>query len=131
MFGVPSQVENVRLSREVINRRPALNVSWDAPSGDQDIERYEVKYRRLGPGTVWRFVNITGSPPATSTNLQNLGIGAAFQVLVRAWSEAGPGKWSNATDQLTYGGEFAHGVFVCILYTHGVAIQTYVYKKVQ
>ena len=117
MFGVPSQVENVRLSREVINSKPALNVSWDAPSGDQDIEQYEVAYRRLGPGTFWRFVNIAGSPPATSTNLTNLGIGAAFRVLVRAWSKAGPGKWSNGTDQLTYGGEFAHGLlmYVCML----------------
>ena len=73
----------------------------------------------------WRFVNVTGSPPATTTNLTNLGIGTAFRIVVRAWSEAGPGRWSDVAVLGTYGGEFVHGVHG----VHVVAMLIYKYKK--
>ena len=63
----------------------------------------------------WRFVNIAGSPPATTTNLKNLGIGTAYRLVVRAWSEAGPGKWSDLALLGTYGGELFHGLHIIIL----------------
>lgn len=103
---------NVHLSREVIDGGPALTVSWVAPSSDQDIKQYEVKYRRIGHGTAWDFVNITGSPLATTTNLSKLDSGRAYRVAVRAWSEAGPGQWSYLAVFSTYGGEFTHGVCI-------------------
>lgn len=91
-------------------------MSWSTPSNEQNILQYEVKFRRIGhiQYNLWRFVNITGSPPATTTNLKNLGIGAAFRVLVRAWSEAGPGKWSDVAVLNTYGGEFTHSCMQCL-----------------
>ena len=63
VLGAPAKVKNIHLSRELIDNRPALVVSWTAPSSDQAIVRYVVQYRRVGhvDANPWQSVNVCGT----------------------------------------------------------------------
>ena len=100
---VPAQVTGVSLSKEVRSGAPALRVTWDTPQSDVAISRYEVQYRS---GTQWKNAPvITVSPPATTTDLENLQAGTSYSVRVRAVSPIGDGDWSGDTMMTTYNGE--------------------------
>lgn len=108
VLGAPAKVKNIHLSRELIDNRPALGVSWTAPPSDQAIVRYVVQYRRVGHvhEHPWQSVNIAGLPLATATNLTGLRSSTKYWVRVRAWSEAVPGPMSGLVGETTYGSEF-------------------------
>ena len=79
-------------------------VTWDTPQSDVAISHYEVQYERSG--TQWKNTPvITGSPPATTTDLENLQAGTSYSVRVRAVSAIGNGDWSDDTMEMTYNSE--------------------------
>ena len=100
---VPDKVNGVSLSKKVRSGAPALRVTWDTPQSDVAISRYEVQYTS---GTQWKNTPvITGSPPATTTDLEGLRAGTSFSVHVRAVSAIGNGDWSSDAMEMTYNSE--------------------------
>ena len=100
LLTVPSRVNPPSLTKTVRSGKPAIRVTWNAPSSDRPITKYQVQYRRSGR-TNWRGMDAT----STSTTLVNLSAGTSYQVQVRAVSEIGVGSYSEIRTITTYRGE--------------------------
>ena len=98
LLTVPSRVNSPSLTKMVRSGRPAIRVTWNAPSSDRPITKYRVQYKN--GSTSWRGMD--ASPPTT---LENLSAGTSYQVQVRAVSEIGVGLYSEIKTITTYGGE--------------------------
>ena len=88
----PSKVTGVF---STIIETTSLNVIWAIPQSDMTITQYQVQYRTK-EATSWSSCPpVSGSPPATSTVVNELKSGFEYKVRVRAWSAVGAGKWSD------------------------------------
>ena len=106
---VPSQVGPPVLTKAASSGRPALGVTWTAPSSERNITKYKVQYRRSG-STSWSTKDVT----STSTTLENLSAGTSYQVHVRAVSDVGVGPFSVERAITTYQG--AYSITIIYLY---------------
>ena len=95
---VPSQVGPPVLTKAASSGKPALGVTWTAPSSERPITKYEVGYR-IGDAR-WSTEDVR-SPPTT---LENLSAGTSYQVQVRAVSDVGTGQYSLTRTITTYQG---------------------------
>lgn len=95
---------------ESLSEVVALKVECATPQAKHFLptEQYEVQYRRVGhlPVNPWHSVNITGTPPLTTTYLEGLRKKTAYWVRVRAVSAVGPGRRWHMQQYITSGGEF-------------------------
>ena len=102
----PSRVSGVFVTKTVESGKSALIVNWTTPQSDLTISQYEVHYKRSGT-TSWNSTTpLSGSPPATSTNLTGLDAGTEYNVRVRAVSAVGAGMWSVEHTERTFDSEF-------------------------
>ena len=99
LCSVPSQVGPPVLTKAASSGKPALRVTWTAPSSDRPITKYQVQYKRSS-STSWIPKDVT----STSTSLENLFAGTSYQVQVRAVSDVGAGKYSPIRIITTYQG---------------------------
>ena len=88
------------VSKAVHSNRPALRVTWIPPQSDVVITLCQVQYRRVG--TSWGAVSRVTSGSITSTVLQALSVGTAYQVRIRAVSVIGNGSWSSVESVTTF-----------------------------
>ena len=102
----PSQVTGLSLSKAVRAGSPALKVNWTASQSEVPISWYTVEYRKSGAAFRGNALNISGSPPLTSTFLIQLTVGTEYNVRVRAVSTVGNGMWSVVQTERTYNSEF-------------------------
>ena len=106
VLGIPSQVTDLSLSKAVLAKRPALQVTWTTPQSYEPISQYHLQYRIHGT-TSWGSQHIaSGFPPQNSINLTGLASGTEYNVRVRAVSAVGLGIWSAVQTERTYMGEF-------------------------
>ena len=103
------------MSKAVSLGKPALRVTWTTPQSDVAISQYQLQYRRKWAS--WRAVSPTPPGSATSTVLQTLDVGTAYQVRIRAVSAIGNGMWSRVESEITYMGQLS-GKFEVIEITH-------------
>ena len=96
---VPTRVSPPVLTKAASSGRPALRVTWTAPSSESIITTYEVQYRRNGSSN-----SSTMQVTSTSTTLENLSAGTSYQVAVRAVSDIGSGPYSAFSTLSTYQG---------------------------
>ena len=89
---------------------PSLKVTWTAPQSDVNISRYQVQYKKNGT-TPWN--QVVRTPPVITTLLGVLTAGTAYNVRVRAVSDAENGEWSEVQTEATY-----HSEFQCICQFH-------------
>ena len=79
-------------------------MTWTAPQSDVNLSQYQVQYKRNG--TVWWNYQVTSLPPVTTAILKGLTAGTAYNVRVRAQSDAGNGEWSEVHTETTYNSKF-------------------------
>ena len=99
-LSAPSKISNITLTKRV-NNGPALEVNWAIPQTNLAVFQYKVQYKIRGT-TEWNSVTIRGSPPLTSTILNELHAGTEYSVRVQAVSAAGDGMWSAMQTKRTY-----------------------------
>ena len=109
LCSVPSQVGPPSLTKAVSSGRPALGVTWTAPSSERPITKYQVQYRRSG--STWSTKDVT----SRSTTLENLSAGTSYQVRVRAVSDVGAGQYSQISTKTTYRGMNSIGIIYILL----------------
>ena len=98
LCSVPSQVGPPVLTKAVSSGRPALRVTWTAPSSDRPITKYQLQYGIQN--TRWSNKDVT----STSTTLEGLSAGAIYDIRVRAVSDVGAGPHSQKSTETTYRG---------------------------
>ena len=98
---VPSRITNVTVSKVVVQGEPRLRVEWTVPQSDVNISQYQVQYRKSGT-TAWNQI----IRPVTAASLRGLDAGTAYNVRVRAQSDAGDGEWSEVHTETMYNSEF-------------------------
>ena len=84
---------DIAVSKTVTLGKPTPRVTWTTPQSDVAISQYQVEYRRIGT-TLWRAVSPISSGSNTTTLLEALEAGAAYEVRIRAVSAIGNGEWS-------------------------------------
>ena len=99
-LSAPSRISSITLTKRV-NNGPSLEVNWTIPKTDLAIFQYKVQYKIRG-ATVWDSITTRGSPPLTSTTLNELHAGTEYSVRVQAVSAAGAGMWSAVQTKRTY-----------------------------
>ena len=99
-LSAPSRINSITLTKRV-NNGPSLEVNWTIPQTDLAVFWYKLQYKIRG-ATVWDSVTIRGSPPLTSTILNELHAGTEYSVRVQAVSAAGAGMWSAVQTGRTY-----------------------------
>ena len=99
LCSVPSQVGPPVLTKAVSSGRPALEVTWTAPSSERTITKYQLRYRRSG-STSWSTKNVA----STSTTLEGLSAGTRYDIQVRAVSDVGTGQYSQTSTKITFRG---------------------------
>jgi predicted RNA-binding protein with TRAM domain len=77
----------------------AATVSWTAPSTGDPATSYKVTPYRSG--TAQPVVTVSGSPPATSTTIKGLTVGASYTFTVQAVNDAGDGPASAQSNAVT------------------------------
>ena len=97
---VPSKVGPPVLTKAASSGRPAIGVSWTAPSSDRNITIYQVLYRPGARGGRRSTKDVT----STSITLEDLSAGTSYQVQVRAVSDVGSGSYSVKRTITTYEG---------------------------
>ena len=108
---VPSQVGRPVLTKAASSGRPAIRVTWTAPSSDRIITTYQVQYRRSSrPSWIPKYVT------STSTTLEGLSAGTSYRVAVRAVSDVGSGPYSAVTTITTYRGMNSIAIIYIIIY---------------
>ena len=90
----------MNLSKDISMSKPALRLSWTTPQSDVAVSQYQVEYERQG--TSRRAVSIVSSGSSTTTLLQALEAGTAYEVRIRAVSAIGNGEWSIKVSERTY-----------------------------
>ena len=114
LCSVPSQIGPPVLTKAASSGRPALGVTWTAPSSERTITKYQVQYRRSGR-TSWSTKDVT-SP---STTLENLSAGTSYQVQVRAVSDVGAGPYSQTRTKTTYRGmNYIVIIYILLIISH-------------
>ena len=113
LCSVPSQVGRPVLTKAASSGKPALRVTWTAPSSDRPITKYQVRHKRSS-STSWSTKDVT----STSTTLENLSAGTSYQVTVRAVSDIGSGSYSDVRTITTYRGMNSIAISYIILYDH-------------
>ena len=106
LCSVPSQVGPPVLTKAVSSGRPALGVTWTAPSSERIITKYQVRYAIKN--TFWSTKDVT----STSITLERLSAGAIYDIQVRAVSDVGAGQYSQTSTETTYRGMN----FIAIIY---------------
>ena len=104
-FAVPSQVSNIQFIQTVSNGIINLQVTWNEPTSDRLIQRYEVQYRKQG---VSSWTSVTPNPTTRQTTVRNVDRGSVYNVQVRAVSDVGSGQWRSVTSQRTYRGIYLY-----------------------
>ena len=99
---VPSRITNVTVSKDVVQGEPRLRVDWTAPQSDVNISQYQVQYRKNGI-TAW--TQVIRLVTTVSLDGSKLDAGTAYNVRVRAESDAGDGEWSDVHTETTYNSE--------------------------
>ena len=97
---------DVAVSKAIHSGKPALSVTWTAPTSDLPISEYQVEYRN---GTNWRAAMRVSSGSTTSTLLEALDAGTVYEVRIRAVSVIGNGTWSEVQSEVTYKSELCSG----------------------
>ena len=100
-YVVPSQVSNIQFTQTVSNQMINLRVTWNQPTSDRPIQRYEVQYKKQG---VSSWTSVTPNPTTRQTTISNVDKGGVYNVQVRAVSAVGSGQWRGVTSQRTYRG---------------------------
>ena len=90
---------SVAVSKAIHLGKPALRVTWTTPQSDVIISQYQVVYRIQGTNSL-RKVDIRDS--VTSTLLEALVAGTAYEVHISAVSAIGNGPWSEVVSETTY-----------------------------
>ena len=101
---VPAQVTGVAVSKTIQSGKPALRVTWTAPTSDVIISQYQVEYKNHS--TDWRTAKPVSPNSTTSTLLEALDAGTVYEVRIRAVSAIGNGTWSRVESETTYKSEF-------------------------
>ena len=94
-------MRNIQFTQTVSNGMISLQVTWNQPTGDRPIQRYEVRYRKQG---VSSWTSVTPNPTTRQTTIRNVAKGSVYNVQVRAVSDVGSGQWRSATSQIAYRG---------------------------
>ena len=102
---VPSLVNGVAVSKSKHSGKPALSVTWTAPTSDLPISEYQVEYKKRS--TDWKASNLVSPGLATSTLLEALDAGTVYKVRMRAVSAIGNGTWSEVASETTYTSELS------------------------
>ena len=98
LLTVPSRVNSLTLTKTARSGRPAIRVTWNAPSSDRPITKYRVQHRNRSCCIGW-----TGKDgKATTITLGSLSAGTSYQVRVRAISVIGDGSYSEIRTITTY-----------------------------
>ena len=103
----PSRITIVTVSKDVRQGKPILRVTWTAPQSDVNISQYQVWYK-TNETTVWSN-QVIERPPLTTAILDvtsDLTAGTAYNIRVRAVSDAGNGEWSDVQTETTYNSKF-------------------------
>ena len=87
------------LTKAASSGKPAIRVTWTAPSSDLTITEYHVLYVKRGGSRSTEVVT------STSTTLEDLSAGTEYFVYVRALSNIGVGLSSETRTITTYQGE--------------------------
>ena len=99
LCSVPSQVGPPVLTKAISSGRPALGVTWTAPSSERTITKYQLQYGIRG--TIWSSNKDVTSTPTT---LEGLSAGTIYDIQVRAVSDVGAGPYSQTSTETTYRG---------------------------
>ena len=110
LCSVPSQVGPPLLTKAVSSGRPALRVTWTAPSSERPITKYQLRYGITN--TRWSTKNVT----SRSTTLEGLSAGTIYDIQVRAVSDVGAGQYSRTSTKTTYYGMNSIAIIVYIQY---------------
>ncbi|KAK3612593.1 hypothetical protein CHS0354_042101 [Potamilus streckersoni] len=88
--GEPPTPDNVKVQR---TSPTTIQVTWDEPPPDSDIESYRVYYNNLvvADMSLWKTIDTDG--PTTVTQITNLDVKTSYAVRVQAKSVNG--RWSN------------------------------------
>ena len=89
------------MSKTIRSGRPALRVTWTAPTSDVTISEYQVEYRRQR-SRFWIKVDTVAFNSTTSTLLEALDVGTVYEVHIRAVSAIGNGSWNEVESETTY-----------------------------
>ena len=98
LCSVPSQVGPPVLTKAASLGRPALRVTWIAPSSDCTITKYQLQYGIRN--TRWSTKDVI----SRSITLEGLSAGAIYDIQVRAVSDVGAGQYSQTSTETTYHG---------------------------
>ena len=90
----------VAVSKAVHLGKPALRVTWTAPTSAVTISEYQVEYKLHN--TDWRSAMPVSPGSTTSTLLEALDAGTVYKVRIRAVSAIGNGTWSRVESEVTY-----------------------------
>ena len=110
LCSVPSQVGPPLLTKAVSSGRPALRVTWTAPSSERPITKYQLRYGLTN--TRWSTMDLT----SRSTTLEGLSAGTIYDIQVRAVSDVGAGQYSRTSTKTTYHGMNSIAIIVYIQY---------------
>ena len=123
-FAVPSQVSNIQFTQTVSNQMINLRVTWNQPTSDRPIQRYEVQYRKQG---VSSWTSVTPNPTTRQTTIRNVDKGSVYNVQVRAVSDVGSGQWRSATSQRTYRGTLLFVLYTLMLHLNRIQMVCHFY----
>ena len=112
LCSVPSQVGPPGLTKAASSGRPALRVTWTAPSSERTITKYQVQYRRSGSTSEWSTKDVT----SRSITLERLSAGTRYDIQVRAVSDVGSGPYSLIRTNTTYQGMNS----IAIIFTYNI-----------
>ena len=93
----------VAVSKAIRSGKPALRVTWTAPTSHVTISQYHLQYKKNS--TDWRAANPVSLVSTTSTLLDALDAGTVYEVRIRAVSAIGNGMWSEVKSETTYKSE--------------------------
>ena len=114
LCSVPSQVGPLVITKAASSGRPALRVTWTAPSSDRPITKYQLRYGIKN--TRWSNKDLT----STSITLEGLSAGTLYDIQVRAVSDVGVGQYSQKSTETTYRGMNSIAIIyiLLIIYDH-------------
>ena len=95
----------MEVSKAIRSGKPALSMTWTAPTSDVTISEYQVEYKKHN--TDWRTAKLVSPGSTTSTLLEALDAGTVYEVRIRAVSAIGNGTWNELESETTYKGELS------------------------
>ena len=109
-------MENININQTVSNEMINLQVTWNQPTTDRPVQRYEVQYKRQG---ISSWTSVTPNPTTRQTTIRNVDKGSVYKVRVRAVSDVGYGQWRSATSDMSDRGKlinFQYMLTCCYIY---------------